>query len=197
MAPSMTPDANVPTSEKSLIWTSKMDDALIDSFTHELDMGNKVNGTFTPTAYGGMSGFSWNPSTHTWEAEDQVWEQLIEVKPKAANWRNTPLPNFERMLALYGNDRATGDEGDTSSSESSKKTRRVGAKKAKDTSSEGVVIAEQIQGVVSAMREGNQVFRDRYASQISTSQISGRTPLSRFKRVDVMRIRSLSSTASS
>ncbi|KAI9108497.1 hypothetical protein K1719_020381 [Acacia pycnantha] len=55
----------------------------------------------------------------------------------------------------------------------SKKTRRVGAKKAKDTSSEGVVIAEQIQGVVSAMREGNQVFRDRYASQISTSQISG------------------------
>ncbi|KAI9087842.1 hypothetical protein K1719_030172 [Acacia pycnantha] len=231
MAPSMTPDANVPISEKSLIWTSKMDDALIDSFTHELDMGNKVNGTFTPTAYGnivahltkqfgfkvdkekvknrwktlkkkysevydifkgGMSGFSWNPSTHTWEAEDQVWEQLIEVKPKAANWRNTPLPNFERMLALYGNDRATGDEGDTSSNfpvnlddvgvddpshgaegESSKKTRRVGAKKAKDSSSEGVVIAEQIQGVVSAMREGNQVFRDRYASQISTSQISG------------------------
>ncbi|KAI9077959.1 hypothetical protein K1719_040088 [Acacia pycnantha] len=192
MAPSKTPDANVPTSEKSLIWTSKMDDALIESFTHELDMGHKE-------------------------------------KPKAAYWRNTPLPNFEKMLALYGNDRATGDEGDTPSNmkkrgisipppahsgppspvenevdpllsqnnltfqdflvnlddvgvddhshgaqgESSKKIRRVGANKVKDTSSEGVLIAEQIQGVVSAMREGNQVFRDRYASQILTSQISG------------------------
>ncbi|KAK4278425.1 hypothetical protein QN277_016273 [Acacia crassicarpa] len=51
-------------------------------------------------------------------------------------------------------------------SESSKKTRRA-ANKAKDTSSEGVLIAEQIQGMVSAMKEGNQVFRDRYASQIS------------------------------
>ena len=28
-----------------------MDDALIDVFMHELDIGNKVNGTFTPTAY--------------------------------------------------------------------------------------------------------------------------------------------------
>ncbi|KAI9110844.1 hypothetical protein K1719_018282 [Acacia pycnantha] len=154
MAPTKTPDANVPTYEKSLIWTSKMDDALIDAFMHELDMGHNVNGTFTTTAYdniiayltmlfgfkvdkdkvknrwktlkkkyseiydffkGGMSGFSWNSSTHTWEAEDQVWEQLIEVKPKAAHWRNTPLPNYEKMLALYENDRATGDDGDTPS----------------------------------------------------------------------------------
>ncbi|KAI9083242.1 hypothetical protein K1719_034774 [Acacia pycnantha] len=241
MAPTKKPDANVPKSEKSLILTSKMDDALIESFTHELDMGHKVNGTFTPTAYaniiahlttlvgfkvdkdkvknrwktlkkkysevydifkGGMSGFSWNSSTHTWEAEDQVWEQLIEVKPKAAYWRNTPLPNYEKMMSLYGNDRATGNECDTPSNmkknmkkrgisipppspfenevdlllsqnnltfqnfpvklddvevddpshgaqgESSKKTRRVGANNAKDTSSKGVLIAEQIQGMI-------------------------------------------------
>ncbi|KAK4278141.1 hypothetical protein QN277_016029 [Acacia crassicarpa] len=131
------------------------------------------------------------------------------------------------MLALYGNDRATGDDGDTprnmkknmkkrgisitpsahlgpaspvenevdpllsqnnltfqdfpvnlddvedddpphgAQSESSKKTRRVGANKAKDTSSEGVLIADQIQGMVNALKEGNQAFRDRYTSQIS------------------------------
>ncbi|KAI9087089.1 hypothetical protein K1719_030924 [Acacia pycnantha] len=235
MAPSMTPDANVPTSEKSLIWTSKMDDALIDSFTHELDMGNKVNVTFTPTAYGnivahltkqfgfkvdkekvknrwktlkkkyfevydifkgGMSGFSWNPSTHTWEAEDQVWEQLIEYEEKYeekghlnSSTKDTPGPpspveNEVDPLLSQNNlafqdfpvnleDVGVDDPSHGAEGESSKKTRRVGAKKAKDTSSEGVVIAEQIQGVVSAMREGNQVFRDRYASQISTSQISG------------------------
>lgn len=27
----------------------------------------------------GLSGFGWNNTTHMWEAEDQVWEQLIEV----------------------------------------------------------------------------------------------------------------------
>ncbi|KAI9119128.1 hypothetical protein K1719_009803 [Acacia pycnantha] len=131
MAPKKTPDANA---EKSLIWSSKMDDALIDTFMHELDLGNKVNGTFTTTAYdniitylialfgfkvdkeevknrwktlkwnyseiydifkGGMSVFLLNSSTHTWEAEDQVWDQLIEIEPKAALWRNTLLPSYE------------------------------------------------------------------------------------------------------
>ncbi|KAI9121828.1 hypothetical protein K1719_007218 [Acacia pycnantha] len=90
MAPKKTLDANVPTSEKSLIWTSKMDDALIDAFMHELDMGHKDKvknhwktlkknySEIYDIFKGAMSGFLWNSSTHTWEAEDQVWEQLIE-----------------------------------------------------------------------------------------------------------------------
>ncbi|KAI9126598.1 hypothetical protein K1719_002194 [Acacia pycnantha] len=64
---------------------------------------------------GGTSGFSWNSSTCKWEAEDQVWNQLIEVKPKATLWRNTPLPNYEKMLTLHGNDRAFGDDGESPS----------------------------------------------------------------------------------
>jgi hypothetical protein len=88
---------------------------------------------------GGMSGFSWNKDTQLWDAEPEVWDALIEVnfknlvfcnillinscitivklifqsKPKAANWRNVPLPNYEKMLRLYGPNRADGDFGGT------------------------------------------------------------------------------------
>ena len=27
----------------------------------------------------GMSGFAWNPSTHLWDAEPEVWDALIQV----------------------------------------------------------------------------------------------------------------------
>ncbi|XP_057447630.1 uncharacterized protein LOC130739377 [Lotus japonicus] len=63
----------------------------------------------------GMSGFAWNPSTHLWDAEPEVWEALIQSKPKAANCRNTSLPHYEAMVTLYGNDRATGEEAETAS----------------------------------------------------------------------------------
>ncbi|KAI9124826.1 hypothetical protein K1719_004153 [Acacia pycnantha] len=39
------------------------------------------------------------------EAEDQVWEQLIESKPRAADWRNVPIPNYDKMVILYRTDR--------------------------------------------------------------------------------------------
>ncbi|XP_028785416.1 uncharacterized protein At2g29880-like [Neltuma alba] len=125
-----------------------MDDYLVDAFMEQYNCGNKVNGTFTTTAYenivkemsalldiemdkekiknrwktlkknfseiydifkNGLSGFAWNPSTQLWEAEDEVWDQLIESKPKAANWRDTPFPNYNKMIILYGNNRASGE----------------------------------------------------------------------------------------
>ncbi|KAK2424278.1 putative nuclease HARBI1 [Trifolium repens] len=136
----------------TLSWNRVMDDALVDGFMHEFEKGNKVNGTFTTTAYdhitaeigalfgnkidkvkiknrwktlkknfteyydifkGDMSGFSWNKDTQLWDAEPEVWDALIESKPKAANWRNVPLPNYEKMLRLYGPNRADGDLGGT------------------------------------------------------------------------------------
>ncbi|XP_028768048.1 uncharacterized protein At2g29880-like [Neltuma alba] len=105
-----------------------MDDYLVDAFMEQYNCGNKVNGTFTTTAYENIvkemsallnveldkekiknSGFAWNSSTQLWEAEDQVWDQLIESKPKAANWRYIPFPNYDKMVTLYGNDRASGE----------------------------------------------------------------------------------------
>jgi hypothetical protein len=35
----------------TLSWNRVMDDALVDAFMHEFEKGNKVNGTFTTTAY--------------------------------------------------------------------------------------------------------------------------------------------------
>ncbi|KAI9126820.1 hypothetical protein K1719_002416 [Acacia pycnantha] len=165
----------------------------------------------------GTSGFSWNSSTCKWEAEDQVWNQLIEVKPKAALWRNMPLPNYEKMLALYGNDRAYGDDGETPSPSNMKKRQHpnlqeladtvnvVGqlvsqnevtfenfavnlenfphddhslgensesSKRAKNSAATKVPlqlsqIAEKMDVIAALLREGIQVFRERYAPQIS------------------------------
>ena len=50
-------------------------------------------------------------------------------------------------------------------SENSKWTRRVDANKDRGTFN-GVLIAEQMQAIACAMREGNQVFRNKYAPQI-------------------------------
>ncbi|KAK2424279.1 hypothetical protein QL285_034655 [Trifolium repens] len=84
----------------TLSWNRVMDDALVDGFMHEFEKGD-------------MSGFSWNKDTQLWDAEPEVWDALIESKPKAANWRNVPLPNYEKMLRLYGPNRADGDLGGT------------------------------------------------------------------------------------
>ncbi|CAJ2651574.1 unnamed protein product [Trifolium pratense] len=85
---------------RTLSWTRAMDDALVDDFMHEFENG-------------GMSGFSMNPTTQLWDAEPEVWDALIASKQKAAYWRNVPLPNYEKMVTLYGPNRADGDESGT------------------------------------------------------------------------------------
>ncbi|PWA70371.1 myb/SANT-like domain-containing protein [Artemisia annua] len=55
-----------------------------------------------------LSGFSWNPITRLLEAEDDVWEKLIEAKPDAEKWRTKPINHYNQMLDLFGKDRATG-----------------------------------------------------------------------------------------
>ncbi|XVF23429.1 hypothetical protein REPUB_Repub13aG0037400 [Reevesia pubescens] len=122
-----------------------MDDALVDAFLHQHNMGNRVNGTFTKHAYDnividlkeqfgrdiekekvknhwktlktkfskcydlfkkGMSGFSWNPVTKLWGAER-------EAHPHTQEWMTKPIPNYDKMVILYGNDRATGKNAET------------------------------------------------------------------------------------
>ncbi|XP_039134178.1 uncharacterized protein LOC120271561 [Dioscorea cayenensis subsp. rotundata] len=62
-----------------------------------------------------MSGFAWNPTSEMWHAESEVWQHLIEAKPEAAEWMNKRVRNYEKLVQLYGQDRATGVQAETAS----------------------------------------------------------------------------------
>ncbi|KAL0001825.1 hypothetical protein SO802_015606 [Lithocarpus litseifolius] len=63
----------------------------------------------------GLSGFAWSPITKMWSAEPEVWESLIQAKPKAKELKNKPIPNYDKLVELYGKDRATGEQSETAS----------------------------------------------------------------------------------
>ncbi|PHT59847.1 hypothetical protein CQW23_02210 [Capsicum baccatum] len=60
-----------------------------------------------------MSEFAWNPITHKWDAEPEVWDQLIQVKPQAAELKTKSFRNYEKLVMLYGKDKATGKHTET------------------------------------------------------------------------------------
>lgn len=55
----------------------------------------------------GLSGFAWSPVTKKWDAEPEVWKDLIEAKPKAAIWRDKAIYHYDRLEELFAKDRAT------------------------------------------------------------------------------------------
>ncbi|XP_039123465.1 uncharacterized protein LOC120260088 [Dioscorea cayenensis subsp. rotundata] len=63
----------------------------------------------------GMSGFAWNPTSEMWHAESEVWQHLIETKPEAAEWMTKRVRNYEKLVQLYGQNRATGVQAETAS----------------------------------------------------------------------------------
>ncbi|XLS67083.1 hypothetical protein HN51_018106 [Arachis hypogaea] len=56
----------------------------------------------------GLSGFTWNPITKMFEAEAEVWEELIKAKPKVKKWMRTPIKHYDKLFEIYGTDRAIG-----------------------------------------------------------------------------------------
>ncbi|KAK1427003.1 hypothetical protein QVD17_15685 [Tagetes erecta] len=60
-----------------------------------------------------LSGFSWNPETQLIEAEDEVWEKLIDTKPDAATLKTKKVTNFNEMVELFAKDRASGAKAKT------------------------------------------------------------------------------------
>ncbi|KAG6471329.1 hypothetical protein ZIOFF_068770 [Zingiber officinale] len=71
-----------------------------------------------------MSGFGWDPITEFFIAEPEVWQQLIEIKPAAAEWKTKPIRNYEKLVQLYGKDRATGQYAETASEMQKRKAHR-------------------------------------------------------------------------
>ncbi|KAK9062662.1 hypothetical protein SSX86_002113 [Deinandra increscens subsp. villosa] len=60
-----------------------------------------------------LSGFSWNSNTKFIEAEDEVWNRLIESKPEAVALKKKKVSNYNEMLELFATDRASGANAET------------------------------------------------------------------------------------
>ncbi|KOM50340.1 hypothetical protein LR48_Vigan08g116700 [Vigna angularis] len=58
--------------------------------------------------FGGLSGFGWNAVTMRFEAEDEVWADLIQSRPSATKWRVNSIRHYDLMVELWATDRATG-----------------------------------------------------------------------------------------
>ncbi|XP_052728720.1 uncharacterized protein LOC108322420 isoform X2 [Vigna angularis] len=58
--------------------------------------------------FGGLSGFAWNAVTMRFEAEDEVWADLIQSRPTATKWRVNSIRHYDLMVDLWAADRATG-----------------------------------------------------------------------------------------
>nr|GEV17881.1 hypothetical protein [Tanacetum cinerariifolium] len=95
--------SNGTTAKRELsIWTIQMDAVFIEAMIKEQENGNRPNGTFTSQAD------ITKKKCKLIEADDEVWEKLIEAKPEAAKWRTKPINHYNEMLQLFGKDRATG-----------------------------------------------------------------------------------------
>nr|XP_043609783.1 uncharacterized protein LOC122581605 [Erigeron canadensis] len=55
-----------------------------------------------------LSGFAWNSETRLIEAEDEVWDQLINEKPEAAKWKTKEICHYDELRQLFAKDRASG-----------------------------------------------------------------------------------------
>ncbi|KOM25167.1 hypothetical protein LR48_Vigan50s008700 [Vigna angularis] len=53
-------------------------------------------------------GFAWNAVIMRFEAEDEVWADLIQSRPTATKWRVNSIRHYDLMVDLWAADRATG-----------------------------------------------------------------------------------------
>ncbi|KOM47200.1 hypothetical protein LR48_Vigan07g090400 [Vigna angularis] len=56
--------------------------------------------------FSGLSGFAWNLVSMTFHAEDEVWMDLIQLRPTVAKWRVNSIKHYDLMVELWAADRA-------------------------------------------------------------------------------------------
>ncbi|GLT99881.1 hypothetical protein SLE2022_172890 [Rubroshorea leprosula] len=79
--------------EGKLVWTPIMDEALMDAFLHQHNLGNRVNGSFTTKAY------------------ENIVNELKEKLGKECMTKS--VLHYDTFVILFGNDRATGEKSET------------------------------------------------------------------------------------
>nr|XP_027066631.1 uncharacterized protein LOC113692418 [Coffea arabica] len=88
---------------------------------------------------GKFSGFSWNPVTKNWNAEPEVWEQLLKEKPDAEKMRTKQIHNYDKLEELFAKDRATGQGAETA-----KETRNRWANEPNDAELESFIDVDRL-----------------------------------------------------
>ncbi|KEH22430.1 hypothetical protein MTR_7g451740 [Medicago truncatula] len=74
-----------------------MDQALLNALREEDHKGNRLDGGWTTEGYNNV-------------AEDEVWADLIKVKPHATKWKKHPIKNYDILKELFETDRAAGKQ---------------------------------------------------------------------------------------
>ncbi|KAG6481767.1 hypothetical protein ZIOFF_058388 [Zingiber officinale] len=59
------------------------------------------------------SGVQWHAESKRFEAEEEVWKQLIDANPSIKKWRYTSAPHYEKLFELFAYDRANGQGAST------------------------------------------------------------------------------------
>ncbi|XP_058075768.1 uncharacterized protein At2g29880-like [Magnolia sinica] len=63
---------------------------------------------FTVKDLRSASGFGWDPDLQIVVASDEAWMDYVKSHPDAAQFRGKPIPRYDDLDFIFGNDRATG-----------------------------------------------------------------------------------------
>ncbi|KAJ4842175.1 hypothetical protein Tsubulata_020720, partial [Turnera subulata] len=107
------------------------------------------------------SGFGWNDNTKRFEASSEVWNTLIQAKPKFRIVRGKSLDHLELLRDIYEKDRATGGGSGTAKEKVKqweREKRTTSASKSSSSSSKkkprlNDELSEEIKEVSSAMKQ--------------------------------------------
>ncbi|KAK6927717.1 Myb/SANT-like domain, partial [Dillenia turbinata] len=120
---------------EKLTWKDKMDEVLLNAFIEEEDKGNRIDGTWTTTAYTNSVkklGFTINKehvknhlrtlknnfgicydffhgnSGFGWNLDTKLFEAELSANPDMGKWKHTPISHYDKLEMLYSKDRANG-----------------------------------------------------------------------------------------
>ncbi|KAK1395408.1 hypothetical protein POM88_014464 [Heracleum sosnowskyi] len=89
-----------------LMWTPQMDEYFIQAMLTQQYHGNRIDGTFTSSAYTNMVNELHEKLNMDFNHE--VWNDLIAAKPDANKWKTKKIYNYNELEELFAKDRATG-----------------------------------------------------------------------------------------